>query len=252
MAKGQIDSAEKQVPIEFETIRWVSDISNGTEIINPGPFFFSNQDDDPVMWPIIGTNRQTPFIEIQSIKGNTNKAASSQSYLNRWVEIPQPPPNQIKISFKTKVSKNPYHGIYKEKDYDKPIVLEDSEKTPKPVTNNSVSNPLNNQDQNKEEVESPFETSISFWEPKNVKTRALELKENDLVNENQPIGSWVEHTKTLTIPELAKFIHFSFTTSKGYNLAIKDWKLKAENTPQPNQNKQTNPGKEKNRNKKNL
>lgn len=218
LATPNCKAQTQEVSVEFETLHWLKDINQGNETITPGPFFFSNQNDDPHAWPIIeinevnqhnnkSTDNQKNFIEIQSLKGITNKPASSQTFLNRWVEIPQPPPNKIEISFKTRVTNN-----------------------------------------NDQKVTSPSSPAVSGFiglvGNKNSKATVLTIKEEDLISEKDPVGSWVQHSKLLTIPKLAKFIHFSFMTSQGFNLALSDWRLKAYNENQDS-NSNTTPIKKK-------
>jgi len=192
----------KKVGIEFETTQALR--ATNTETITAGPFYYSNESDDPGIFPKTGDDNGVSFVEISSIKGDSKSPTSTQSYLNRWIQIPQPAPQAIELNFKTKVTKN--------ENYDWAIPGKDGK------------------------IKRKVNVRVLFIRSDNVRGGGFELRTKELT---QKLNEWTNHSQKVIIPENAKYLQLFLLTSSGYNIAIGDWKLKKitltgkENIPAP-------------------
>jgi hypothetical protein len=179
---------EKKIPIEFEIKDLLKNIDPSAVI--PGAYYYGNEDDDPTAAPKVGTDGDINFIEISSIRGNSKSVASTRSILARWVQIPPNAPERIKVTFKTKVSKN--------NNYDWATPGEAGR------------------------INRRVGFNISFLRQDGLEGGGLKLGAKDLT---QQLDKWVPHSKIITIPKGAKHMKISASTSGGFNLALGDWRI---------------------------
>jgi hypothetical protein len=181
-------SKNRQVPIEFETVAGLKNISPST--VFAGAYYYSNADDDPAIGPKVGDDNGIKYIQISSIRGNSKSVASTQSYLTRWVKVPDNAPQRIKVSFKTKVSKNDNFDW--------------APKGPSGTVRRKVT------------------FSVDFLRPDGLEGGGLKLNTSKLTD---PLDKWVSHSEVIAVPKNAKYLKIAATTSGGYNLALGDWKI---------------------------
>jgi len=187
-SKATAPTQPATIPIEFETLNEIKNMDPSAII--PGAYYYSNADDDPVAAPKVGTDGNIKYIEIASIKGDSSSVSSTQSYLTRWVQIPANAPERIKVSFKTKVTKNErfdwaapgQSGVIRRK----------------------------------------IGVSIDFIRPDGLEGGGMKLGSKALT---KTLDKWANHSKVINIPKGAKHMKISLVTSGGYNLSLGDWTI---------------------------